>query len=183
MTAVPVIDPLHTTYEDVEKTLQKIINAFCKNKMLDPHDVVSTAHEAFMEAYDTYDEKKGSFNGWVYKKAVFKLKDLIRQYKAKARLKTVYDFNFDEMSQASVSPDDFDFEEWCVTRKLSKQARKAARIALYHPPEVQLSIATEEATAYDIPSILKYAVQEYLSDLGWAKSKIKRTFTEIRRAL
>lgn len=202
--AMPLIDPVNDTFLDVQNMIYKLVNAFSKNDMLDKDELLSAAHEGFLEAYETHTQKKGAFTTRCYSLVVFRLRDVIRKQKVLSSRfpREVFSFkgeynSYEERLDTLAEEDNkrarkplftlidkrtsaFSLEDWCDAHRLSSDARLVAKIALDTPLEVKLTLAQ---LASDIPVNVRFAIREYLIDLGWCKSRIKRSFLELKRSI
>lgn len=156
------------TYGDVEKLLFRLCHKIVCCDQCRFEDRMSTAREAFMRAYNSYDSTKGAqFSTWVYWQVRTALLTRKNQcIKQSERFRN----GLSKLPNRSRKPGFMD-----LLWELSDDARDVVRI---------ISEAPEEVTELWVNNVdAQGMVRSYLRGAGWTATRITRSFSEIRKAL
>lgn len=166
-------------YESVKMMIYKIVNKYQRRHGGEFDELLSVAHEAFMEAVWSFDPNRGKFTTHVWNRVTYKFKDeakLLRKGGGFVHEEGNASLNKGEEYLTAIQKADPDllkdkkrFDLQKFLGELSQEAREAA--------EVALSIGSDNKgmSLVDIMSILVEA--------EWTAAEILKAFKELKEAL
>lgn len=182
------LDARTDTYQTLQGTIKGTVGRFCQRYHTDFDDMLSRAHVAFLEAFDTFDHERGmAFSSYVIQKINFAL---IETYRETARRAGLHASKFgqavvDGLDFAADKTNPFFLVE--LLDELSEDGRTVVHLTL-HTRDVQHTMLeqthyTNDATNTAIRNGARTALREVLNDLGWTAARISESFQEIANAL
>jgi DNA-directed RNA polymerase specialized sigma24 family protein len=179
MTAVMTI-AIEETHREVALLIYDIVHQFQARYSGDFDELLSEAQEHYARAYHDYRTDRGaSFSHYVWFRVWNGLVSTVRSNANRARLLRRQPAEaLDSRPVEQPEPMSFVLREFLAG--LSEDAREVAKLALESPTEISAAVFQRGDCT---PQNMRAAIREYLTDLGWAGSRIKESFREIRYAL
>lgn len=173
---------LETTYHDVSRIIDRVVRTHYRRFGGHFEDLRANANQIFIEAYETFQATRGSFENWLaYKTRIQLLSDLRLELCRKSR----YEDECEMESIAIYDPNPFDVEDFIGG--LSSDAASLVRIVFNMPEDVSRGVNEDggrERGAMGAPRTYAGSLKRYLKDkMGWGSSRISKTFNEIQGAL
>lgn len=168
--------PKTATYLEVRGLMVTVANRTLRGKSLDRDDADSALNLAFTVAYNTYDPTIAEFTTHVGYKVEKALLTAWRRQCARRRRETTVD-EFPDVPDRNHAV----FDRGEFLRGLSRDARRVVKLVLYPPEAVTETV--EELDQGDTAANVRYAVREFLRDLGWSARRIKDAFLEVKGRL
>ncbi len=171
------------TYEKVKKLIYHTVHTFREmNKQGDSYppdmtfeDLLSEAHEHFLDAYHKYDPSRGTkLSTWIQYK-VFKGLCSTR------RLNRQRNFALRRQSSKALQYVKVYDPAWKkLLCDLSEDGSRVVNLTLYPPIDLQGELGKGRER-----TLLKHkkALKEFLLEMGWCAKRIKESFSEVRKAL
>lgn len=170
MTATFDLTDRTDTYERTKKLIQSVVTNFVTKYGGDREEMVSIAHEAFLQAIDEYNPERGAFTTKLWWNIWYALMhDKNRRQREQRRFPAAEEY--DLQSHPEEKPD-HDFSDWLD--RLSQDARTVALLTVHSPLEIRQAVGRGQN---------KRLIRRLLYDLGWCAKRISLSFEEIRRAL
>lgn len=158
---------VNETYRSVEGLLYSVVWKFHRAKGGDVDDLLGIAHEAYVDAYDTYDPDRGEFETWVVNKIHYRMLEDWRKRCVRHRALPRCEVNFDLMACGEKSPLD----------GLSEQAREVVEMVLTSDPRVTSRVAGRSRHPW------RAALADVLVEAGWTVKQVAEAFAEVQEAL
>lgn len=181
-------------FESVRGLVVQTAVQFAKSHNAPLDDIISEAHEAFMEAYRTYKPHKSKFTTHVRHTVWFRLTDrAVRIAERQHRKWNKIDNRWETTSRRVHA--DLDYTEsrrnrydWLIDlmEGLSADACHVVWIIVQSPAEIAdaMTITKTHRRRRNNPESIKDAVKYHLHEnLGWRWDRIRKSFSEIRGAL
>jgi hypothetical protein len=168
--------PITATFEDVQLYVYKLVNKARRKYNLDPDEVMEAAYLGFMQAWETYRNPNVKFLTWCGRKVSYRILDLIKAT-IKQRRQEMMSLSLMDVIAKDHS-NRFNVEDWL--KGLSADARLVAKLIIDPPIDIRtmlIQLKSESACNW------RYAIRDYLRDLGWSEKRMKLAFTEIRQQL
>lgn len=182
--------PVSDTYNDVAPLIISVVMSFRRKYghtyASNLEDMMSDAKVAFMEAYRSYDSKKGEFQKRVSFSVWHRLKDKARDI---AKNKNVQYILMSDVPTDS-DKDMYAFlegkqEKFCLSKftgALSKDGRLVVRL-VFKLEKLRLKLKTRGQTISDRPNANRKAMVALLYKRGWDSDRIANAFEEIGNSL
>jgi hypothetical protein len=163
------------TYRDFEAKIDKIVQKFAYRYNCDESELRSAADEIYLKAFLRFAPTQGTpLEHWICYNLYKGLLEILRQKISKNnRLRRVL-INLEASSRKEPRFCLLDFFD-----RLSKDAVLVVQLALETPSEIEHAIKVRGGK----PRNYRSAIRDFLSKLGWRKSRIQSTFSEIGEAL
>jgi len=158
------------TYVDVEKLIYRICHNFQDRFGGDFEEHVSTANEAYMDAYATFDPAKGKFTTLLWTCVWRRLMDVSM---TEARRQKTLTYN----SELVESADRPGFDLGTFTRELSDDAKTVVNLLMDMPGELAEMVGCSRGVK------IRKMLRKFLDDNWWTAKRISGSFKEIREAL
>ena len=162
------------TYHDVARLIDKLAGDAVRRHGGCWEDYVSAGNAAFVDAYRSYDNTKGtSFSTWVWWKIRGAISAEIKKTKVQSHtVASGKDNNLDELTGRS----NFDLSRFAS--ELSEDARTVIKLVLESSDHIKDVLHHRDAG----PTI-KHGLRRKLSAMRWTLERILESFDEIREAL
>ena len=162
------------TYHDVARLIDKLAWDAVRRHGGCWEDYVSAGNEAFVDAYRSYDERRGTaFSTWVWWKIRGAVSSEIKQTKVQQHtVASGEDVDLDVLPGRS----NFDLSRFAS--ELSEDARTVVKLALESSDRIEDVLHHRDAG----PTI-KHGLRRKLSAMRWTLERILESFDEIREAL
>jgi DNA-directed RNA polymerase specialized sigma subunit len=161
------------SYEDYRPILHSLVNQFSFRYRLNPHDLLSPAHEAFMQACNSFDSDSGTkLSSWIHQKVDWALRSFMRRELRHHHLETL-----ENVPEESVEPDRFMYE---LKQELSKDARRIVRLVTTSSTEFSL-LCKVNKTRCRLRAV--HTLKEHLEDKGWQEDRINKRIEEVETVL
>ncbi len=151
MTAISLV------YDDIAADINRLAGRFAARYHLDPDDCQSTANEAFVDAYQSFDPARGDLHKHVCYRVWARLQDWLT---TKVRRERRQETPALECLSAQ--------EHFCLPEWLSELSAEAQTV-------VQLTLGKKRPDEGSVTRLLR--------DLGWGLTQISSAFREIQEAL
>lgn len=167
MQALSVVDRqfCEMTYQDVEKLIYHTVNQFLRHYPGgDKEEMIREANYAFLDAYDSFDENRGTkFTTWLVRKIEYALKTLRREDAKRWNRCTAVASN--DMPEQLFAVTDFDPDLW----DLSEDANELIHAALDAPVH-------ERGDAEVLMAL-------FCENKGWGWDRLANTWKEVQEAV
>lgn len=159
-------------YAEVENQLMRLSRQYWSRYQGDLEDYQSVAREAFVHAYESYENKQSQILTWITIKVDFALQDYIRSKMREAQRLNVVN-NYHEIEEDRIAqPVKSDYETLhALAARLNDDCRRV------------VSLALDLSEPGDKPHNVRKRLREYLRWSGWSVRKINRVFETISNAL
>lgn len=172
------------TYKEVERLIWNEIHSFRRTYgyHFDEDDLLSEANEAFLKAYNTFDEDKGKFSTYLTICIYRRFLDVMYNKQQQNRLRTVSldttstDGSLHETISAKQELG-FNFEEY--VEGWTEDSKTILRLILQTPTELSELVSGKGGE----PRNWRSSIREYLLACGWDWYRVSDTYKEIRAVL
>ena len=159
-------------WDDCVNLIHTICHSYREQGPFNYEDLFDEATQAFFVAWEKYrDDRGAAFVSWVGTKVFRRLQDFGR---AKWNVRRE-DLGGEECYAVPEPP-----KEYHPPDHLSPDGIYLASIVLDPPPDIALAFRSK---ASDSMGQYRQAIREYLTDLGWTRSRISTAFHEVQEAL
>lgn len=164
------------TFEEVKRLVYHTVHQFKKSHGGDLQQLISEAHECYMNAFHDYIPELGPFPSYVRMRVWCGLIDIAR---SKAIRDRILKRHSDKVLayQSAAHRSSFDISDFL--QGLGEDAREVVQLVL---AEVQtLQVENEDGSVLGLFS--RAAIRQRLKDLGWHWQDVSNAFKEIQEAL
>lgn len=174
MLSVLARDAMAETFSDLRGVIEGLAVKTALKYRMDIDEMKSLAYEGFVEAFGTFDPKKGTFRTHACQKVWSKLQEYHRTFMRRIVLTKQKEYDL------SLIQDNLD-DSWFIDflDSLSDDAKIVAKLTIDSPKDIIHVIVTKG----DSPAIRRSAIREYLKDIGWTAARIAESINEIGDAL
>lgn len=170
-----ILDTRTETYQDLQALIKSMARRFCQAYNMPLDEGLSLAHEAFLESFLSFQSNRGKFHSYVCQKILSKLYEWNRTTVRRNILGPRENVPMETLTEKQQ-------QQWLVDflDSLTEEARMVVQLVL-DPPRDIIHCLIEKGDA--TPARWRSAIKEFLSDMGWTREQVTKTFSEIRKAL
>lgn len=185
--------PVSDTYHDVENLIYSTVHSFRRKyghfNSANLHDMLSEAKIAYMNAYNSYDRKKGEFPARVRFVVWHHLMDNARHYAKRKNVEPVFvshmtdDESGENIMNSYESKNRFNVKHFAYN--MSDDASYVIRL-LFRLESLRYKVTqrreSEEAVNKTV-NVKRRAIMRFLEGRHWTRRRISRVFKEIQNSL
>jgi len=159
------------TFEEVRSLVENWVRSFVKKNGMNFDDAMSRATDAFLSAYDKYDNRI-PFVPWLHRCVHYGLLSWARSnFKQRKRYTQVRD--------ECIIGQERNFRVAVFMEELTEDAAMVVKLVCDTPPELKRIIESKGGEARNYKS----TIRDHLKEIGWTAMRIAESFCEIRRIL
>ena len=172
----PLPSPIDDTYKDVENLVYHICHVFQSKHGGDFDDLLSIAHQVFMDAFNCWTPGLAPFTSYL---STCIYRRLLLEKRQNSRIPTI---SLDK-TETSIGWDPVDksrsFSIKDFTEELSDDAKLIISLVLETPTELAKIINDKGGH----PKNVRSTIRQYLTKLNWTYNRISESFDEIKKVL